>query len=82
MAYEHKEGSGAIFKNAKKDAGSKQPDYRGNIMLGGVVYELAGWTKNGGQGPFLSINGKVQGQYSKDAPKPAPMDELDSDLPF
>jgi len=65
MSYEHKEGSGAIFKNGKKEEGSKQPDYRGTIMLGGVVYEIAGWVKNSGKGPFLSLNGKVQGERSR-----------------
>ena len=58
MAYEPKEGSGALFKNTKKEEGSKQPDYRGDLMVGGVVYEIAGWIKNTGKGPFLSLNGK------------------------
>lgn len=58
MAYEPKEGSGALFKNNKKEEGSKQPDYRGDVLLGGVMYEIAGWIKNSGKGPFLSLNVK------------------------
>lgn len=66
MSYEHKEGGGALFKNHKKEG--KQPDYRGNIMLGGIVYELAGWVKNSGKGPFLSISGKVEGERKASKP--------------
>lgn len=81
--YQHKEGSGAIFKNGKKEEGSKQPDYRGTIMLGGVVYEIAGWVKNGSKGSFLSLNGKVQGEAAprrNEAPK-ARSDDADG-IPF
>ena len=80
MSYEHKEGSGALFKNGKKEEGSKQPDYRGTIMLGGVVYEIAGWVKQGNKGSFLSLNGKVQ----QDRPgKPSGgIRDMESDIPF
>jgi hypothetical protein len=56
MSYEPKEGFGAIFKNDKKES-DKQPDYKGNIMLNGKQYELAGWIKTGAKGPFLSLKG-------------------------
>ena len=42
--YEQKEGQGSLFKNEKKTA-ENQPDYNGNIMQGGTLYELAGWVK-------------------------------------
>ena len=81
MAFEPKDGSGALFKNGKKEEGSKQPDYRGEVMLGGVVYELAGWVKNTGKGPFLSLSGKVKGeQYKEGVRKSAPPD--DDLIPF
>lgn len=76
MAYEHRDGQGTLFKNGKKEEGSKQPDYRGTIMLGGVIYEIAGWVKNAGKGPFLSLNGKPQG----DAPRRTR--EADPAIPF
>lgn len=42
MAYEHREGQGSLFRNDKGD-NEKRPDYRGSIMIGGVIYELSGW---------------------------------------
>lgn len=72
MSYEPKDGSGALFKNGKKEEGSKQPDYRGDVMLGGVLYELAGWIKNTGKGPFLSLAGKVK----SDTPRKAKSDSI------
>jgi hypothetical protein len=48
MAYEHKEGTGALFTNTKtKDS---QPDVKGNIMINGTVYKLAGWLKKRNDG--------------------------------
>lgn len=84
MAFEHKEGYGAIFRDNKKTA-ENGPDYRGNVMVGGVVYELAGWIKNGGKGPFLSLKAQLpRDQASKPAPKPQEKfrpDDSDS-IPF
>jgi hypothetical protein len=82
MAYEHREGQGALFKNDKKES-DKHPDYKGNIMLGGVVYEIAGWKKDGGKGTFLSLKGQVPRQKA-DAPdeaseRPA---RKSNDIPF
>ncbi len=57
MAFEPKEGSGALFKNDKGD-NSARPDYRGNVMLGGVEYELSSWIKDGKNGKWMSISGK------------------------
>lgn len=79
MSYEHREGSGSLFKNDKKEAGTKQPDYRGTIMLGGVVYEIAGWIKSGAKGSFLSINGKVQEAREGSRKPETPKDES---IPF
>lgn len=79
----NKEGFGSIFTNDKK-GNDKAPDRKGEIMLGGVVWELAGWIKEGAKGKYMSISGKVKGE--KPAPKPAPkqdeVDPFDSDLPF
>ena len=93
MAYEHKEGFGNLFKNDKK-GNEKAPDYKGTIMAGGNVYDLAGWTKHGNNGSFLSISAKVKApdankEFAAQAPvKPAPkIDPKDpfgdfEDLPF
>jgi hypothetical protein len=56
MAWEPKEGSGSLFKAEQKS--EKAPGYRGEILLGGVLYELAGWIKEGKSGKFFSLSGK------------------------
>jgi uncharacterized protein (DUF736 family) len=53
--FEQKEGQGSLFKNEKKTA-PNQPDYRGNVMIGGNLYNLASWVKESKTGKkFLSI---------------------------
>ena len=54
MSYEHREGSGSLFRNELKDS-EKQPDYRGTLMVAGKVWEIAGWKKEGKKGTFLSL---------------------------
>ncbi len=60
---------GILSRNDLKDPGSKQPDYKGDLNVGGVEYRLAGWTtaRKNGSGFFLSL--KVE---PKEAPKAAP----------
>ena len=96
MSYEHKEGFGNLFQNDKK-GNDRAPDYKGTIMAGGNVYELAGWKKQGNKGTFLSISANVkapEGSSQASAPvatKPianqpksgTSFDDFDSDpLPF
>jgi hypothetical protein len=48
MAYEEKEGFGSMFENSYKEAGSNQPDLKGNIMIDGKIIKLSGWKKEYG----------------------------------
>ncbi len=88
MAYEPKDGSGALFRNDKGDNPSR-PDYRGDIMLGGVLYEVSGWIKplpSDASKRFMSLSGKPkQQQVAKPAARPAPRprDDMDDEsIPF
>jgi uncharacterized protein (DUF736 family) len=72
-----REGQGSLFRNELKDS-DKQPDYRGSLMIGGKVWEIAGWKKEGKKGTFLSL--KAQEQRQQDKPKGA--HGLESDIPF
>ena len=45
MAYEQKNGQGALFKNAKKTTGDSSPDYKGDITVNGTAFWIAGWMK-------------------------------------
>ncbi len=55
MAYELKNGQGSLFRNKDKQPDSKQPDARGELMIDGVLYEVAGWIKEGKSGKWTSL---------------------------
>ncbi len=77
-----------LFKNKKGD-NPKRPDYRGEVNIGGVIYELAGWIRESKKDGSKFIAGAVK---VKDAPKPAPTQPKpssfadpqaeDDDIPF
>lgn len=86
MAYQPKEGSGALFKNDKGDNPAR-PDYRGDVMVGGVVYELSAWIKplaGDASKKFMSLSAKPkqqQGQQSSAGRPPPPRRRDDFDDP-
>ncbi len=57
MAYELREGQGSLFRNERRD-NDKQPHARGEILIGGVLYEISAWTKEGKKGKFQSLQAK------------------------
>lgn len=85
MAYEHKEGYGAIFKNTKPGQHESAPAYRGNLMVGGVLYAIAGWVKTGAKGPFLSLKAQVD-DGSRGEPRNEPKRDsaglTETEIPF
>lgn len=97
MAYQPKDGSGALFKNDKGD-NPNRPDYRGDICINGELYELAAWVKplpSDASKRYMSINAKPkQAQQQAPAPRQAPQrqapanrapsgfEDMDDDIPF
>jgi hypothetical protein len=81
MSYEHREGQGSLFRNELKDPDSKQPDYRGILMVGGKVWEIAGWKKEGAKGTFLSLKGQ-EPRAKQDERKPSNAHGLEDDSPL
>ncbi len=94
MAYELREGQGSLFRNEKRD-NDKAPNARGEALIGGVLYEIAAWTKEGRKGRFQSLSIKPKEQRQEHKPRqqsyaeqsggtyghqPADLDE--EDLPF
>jgi hypothetical protein len=71
MAYEPREGNGALFHNDKGDNPAR-PDYRGDLMVGGVVYELSGWIKPVGEKRMLSLSAKPKEQRQSAPQRSAP----------
>jgi hypothetical protein len=83
--YQQKDGSGALFKNEKKNP--SQPDYRGNIRINGVDLELAAWIKKSAKGTtYMSLNAqpKREREERKEAPTARQDDPpaFDDDIPF
>lgn len=82
MAYELKDGQGSLFVNDKK-GNDKAPDRRGEINIGGTIYKLAGWIKQGANGPWMSMKAEVK-EDAPQQPKPAdkPAIDPDGEIPF
>ena len=76
LAYEQKDGSGALFRNDKR-GNERAPDYRGDANVNGELVEIAAWIKEGKNGKFMSLSFKPKG----DRPAPANND-VDDDIPF
>jgi len=85
MDYAPKEGSGVLFKNNRKDA-PNQPDYTGNIFIGGVKKRIAAWTKKDKNGnPFFSLQVSDFQQQAQDTRHPAAENwgkNIQEDVPF
>lgn len=87
MAYEHKPGSGSMFKNDKKTSDS-HPDYKGDGMApDGTMVWLDAWIKKPeGKKPFLSVSIKPKQsapQQAQPQQKPAiRATDFDDTTPF
>lgn len=78
---EQYDNSGVLFVNDRKEK-DNQPDYTGNIVMGGVKKRLAGWKKTSKSDPsmtFLSIS-VSDFQDKKEEPGMRKIDQ--DDLPF
>lgn len=67
---------GALFKNADKN-GEKDPDYRGELNVGGANYWISGWVSTSKKGAkYLAIKLRPKEKAAK--PKP----EIEDAIPF
>ena len=64
MAYELRDNNGSLFKNQKKEKDA-HPDATGTAMIGGVVYYISAWTKEGKSGRFQSLAFKRKDEAQK-----------------
>ena len=71
--------SGALFRNDKKEPGSKQPDYTGKINVNGKDLQLAAWLREGSKGKFFSL--KVS-EFQKKQEERTTYDAIDDEIPF
>ena len=76
---------GALFKNDRKEAGDKKPEYTGSLNVEGVEFFLDAWLKKSAAGvSFMSVSVKHKDKQTQAAPQrkaPEPM-EMDADMPF
>ena len=80
MSYEYKEGSGSLFKNKKtKDT---QPDMQGECKIGGKIYRISAWTKEGKAGKWLSLSVQLPRPVSRDSKTNDDPPPFDDDLEF
>lgn len=83
MSYQRKDGQGALFQNDKR-GNSARPDWRGDVLLNGVEYEIAAWDKQtrGGK-DYLSLSVKPkQARQERQQPQSAPPNREDGDPGF
>lgn len=86
--FETKDGSGALFKNERKER-ENQPDYTGNARVNGQMVDLSAWLKvsKGGK-KYLSLAFKppyvkpAQGGTPARGNAPKGDGFEDSDIPF
>ncbi len=82
MAYEQRENTGSIFKNDKKET-DKQPDYKGQALIGGVEYWVAAWMKTGASGvKFMSFSYTPKDENKSDGFESQKPDDKLAQLPF
>lgn len=82
MAYVLKDGQGSLFKNENKTS-DNHPNARGELMIDGVLYEVAAWTKQGSKGPFQSLSVKRKEVRRETSSAPANFSrDLDDSVPF
>ncbi len=83
MGFEQRDNSGVLFKNKKKVAGDRQPDYKGNAMVNGENVELAAWIQESKKTPgmkYMSLKfqaprqpqGDSMGEYQGEPERSAP----------
>lgn len=80
MAYEQKDNSGSLFREAEKKS-ERSPDYTGKAMIDGKMKRIAGWikqTKAGGN--FLSL--AISDPQPPREQAPATQQDTVGDIPF
>ncbi len=83
-----KNNSGNLFKNTFKEEGSKQPDFKGDVVVEGKVMKASMWVnkdKNGNRYFGISFQTLDEvAKYTKEVTNSTPKPEFEKtdDIPF
>lgn len=72
--FEQKNMSGVLFKNDRKEQ-EKHPDRKGEALIDGKSYWVAGWLKDGKNGQFLSLAFTPKDEKSTQPRREPPKDD-------
>lgn len=61
MAFQHKDNSGSLFRNDRKQS-DNHPDYNGTAVVNGVEYWMNAWLKEGSRGKYFSFSFRAKEQ--------------------
>ena len=78
---EQYDNSGVLFVNDRKEKDS-QPDYTGNIVMGGVKKRLAGWKKTSKSDPSMTFLSISVSDFQEQKEEPVQQKSDQDDLPF
>jgi hypothetical protein len=82
MAFEHKEDTGSIFKNQKKEKDS-HPNMTGSARIGGVEYWVSAWTNESEKGRWQSLSfQRKDSKIKTPAADKKVRKDADDDIPF
>tara|TARA_B100000965_G_C19596366_1_gene760438 strand:+ start:260 stop:514 length:255 start_codon:yes stop_codon:yes gene_type:complete len=84
MAYQHPENRGSVFKNKYKTA-DKHPDFKGQVNVKGIVYDIALWKTDRFDGMSLTVSEPYNAQPSNENQSTetnSSVEEHDPDDPF
>ncbi len=82
MTYAHKDFTGSLFKNTRKEKDT-HADMTGSALIDGVEYWVSSWVKEGKGGKWQSLSFKKKDkQEARNPENQPPRKELDVDTPF
>ena len=80
MAFEHKDNSGSIFRNDRREKDS-HPTHTGSAKIDGVEYWISAWVnETGGGKKYFSLKFRPKDEQSK--PSKQDVEWSDEDVPF
>jgi len=80
--FKHKENSGSLFRNEKKES-EKHPDYKGSAIINGAEFWLSSWINESENGKkYMSLKFQVKEDAAYTPPSAPPPSSDETGLPF